>query len=252
LPDASRSIAIDGDPSLVDTNFGGSVVGLGRYFSDGLGTTMVVGAPGAISSAPSGRITAFRWLASGGGTVGGSQTQVLTTSMGVSGFGGTLANLGSPTGGLPLLGIGNSSDNSTVGPSPVGTVFVQTGDAATGPFGARTVLYGVSNVGRVIFGGGLSGTNANLSVIGGSTDSVPDIGVAGFTSGIHILSGSKMLGAGPVNVTTAADVIVPVPAGWTGANTGAGGLVPDVNGDGLTDFAAADVFDNSGRVVVFW
>jgi hypothetical protein len=257
LPDAARTIVIDGEPGLNTAAFGNAMVGLGRYYSDGLGTTLVVGAPGDGYASSPGRIYAYRWLSAAGGTLGASSAQILTTAAGDQGlrFVTELANLGSRGGALPLLAIANTVDNSTVPGGFAGTVFVQDGDATSGPFGGRTVVYNVAalNIGRVIFGGAPSGTNASLSIVGGSEDRVPDFATAGANSALFIMSGANLpTGSAPVQITEGADVAVPMPDGWKGPSQHGGGLIPDVNGDGMADFMTVEGANGVGRVLVLW
>jgi hypothetical protein len=54
---------------------------------------------------------------------------------------------------------------------------------------------------------------------------------------------------------SAADVAVKFPADWKQLSTRhAGGLIPDINGDGAADFMAAEISSpfGPGRVIVFW
>jgi hypothetical protein len=259
LPDAARSIVIDGDMTLTNPTFGSSAVGLGKYYADGAGTTIVVGAPGSNATASTGRIYAYRWLSAGGGKLGESPAQVLSTASGPQGsrFANDVTNLGSPTGMLPWLGISNTGDNTTVSAGQAGTVFAQSGDATNGPFGARTIAYNAPgvmiNLGRIVFGGAISGTVGSLSVVGGSGDKTPDLAVAGANGPLYIFSGTNVYGkAGPIEVSTA-DTTVAMPANWKGFVGHAGGLIPDINGDGMADFFAVEnVLGNPGRIVVFW
>jgi hypothetical protein len=183
---------------------------------------------------------------------------VLTQAPGDQGvrYGNALVNVGAIGTGVPLLAIANTGDAATVAPF-VGTTYVQAGEAAAGPFGKRSVLYSAtrSNIGRILFGGGVPGVNSTLSIIGGITDSSPDVGVGGPSGSVYILEASKVMDATmPLNVDLTADVVVALPADWRGSATSAGGLVPDINGDRIADFALCDsaMVGQSGRVVVFW
>jgi hypothetical protein len=254
IPDAARSIVIDGDMALTQPAFGNAMVSLGKYYSDGLGTTLVVSAPGYLPTSSVGRIYAYRWLA--GGSLGTSAPQVLSmaaTAMGLA-FGNDLVNLGSPS-GLPYLGIVNVGDNVSVPGSTAGTIMVQGGSATAGPFGTRTIVNNVgrTNLGKVAFGGSTSATNLNLSIIGGSDDKVPDFVAANGLSPVSIMSGAKVYGvAGPVEISNA-DVQVAMPAGWKGFALRGGGLIPDVNADGMADFVVAETgAPGPGRIIIFW
>src|SRR5205814_8989473 len=131
----TRSAPIAGYMTLTTPAFGSAIVGMGKYYADGAGTTLVVSAPGSSLMSSPGRVAAYRMTA--GGMLSPSTAQILTQAAGNQGlrFGNTLANLGAVAGALPKLAIGNPGDNSSVPNSQGGTVFVQSGDATAGPFG---------------------------------------------------------------------------------------------------------------------
>jgi hypothetical protein len=169
-------------------------------------------------------------------------------------IGQTLANLGPVVNGLASVGVGNSADALSV-PGSNGSAFVLSGATATGPLASSLVLYqqGGNAVGQVIFGGGFSGRDASVSIIG---DSRADVAMTSLQNGntIDIIDGSKVAGlSSPANTRLVADVHVPLPAGWTATALGLGDLIRDINGDGFADFALGDQFGVvPGRVVVFW
>jgi hypothetical protein len=106
--------------------------------------------------------------------------------------------------------------------------------------------------GQTLFGGGFSGTDSVVSLIGNAT---ADFAISGQVGGtLDIVDGSKLSSlTSPINTTTAADVHVPMPSGWGGTIGGARNLIKDINGDGYPDFALGDVFGTvPGRVAVFW
>jgi hypothetical protein len=256
LPEVARSIVIDGDMALDAPNFGLSMVSLGRYYSDAAGSTLVVGAPGRAVASSGGRIYAYRWQTTGGGTLGVSPPQLLAPAEANQGFkfALSLANLGPMGGGVTKLGIGNEGDNTT-SPGNTGTVFVQDGDATSGPFGRRVVFSNSARgaMGRLLFGGSPAGTNLTYSIIGGSADMVPDLGIGGNTGAIYLLSGATALSAVSSDLASTADVAVTLPVGWQGTAPRTAGLIPDINGDGVADFASSDSLNSGpGRVVVFW
>jgi hypothetical protein len=169
-------------------------------------------------------------------------------------IGTQLTNLGPVSGAVTWVGSSNLSDSTTV-PGNVGTAYLMVGTPTTGPFAGGLTAYrsGGSNLpGQVLFGGGFSGLDTSVSIIG---DSKPDIALSGQVgSMIDIVDGAK-IGTLPSPLDTAAlaDVHVPMPAGWTGTAAGTRGLMRDVNNDGFPDFAVGDVFGTvPGRVAVFW
>jgi FG-GAP repeat/FG-GAP-like repeat len=258
LPNTARSLEIGGDTTLTQTLFGYSVVGLGHFYSVTTGTTLVATAPGfgdaTNASSNEGRVYAFH----GGGpgaaiSVAGADNVRVGPGKGAR-IGQVTANLGPAVNTLAALGVGNSGDALSVAGSN-GTAFVLSGTAAAGPLANQLILYqpGGSLVGQVIFGGGFSGRDGMVSLIG---DAKPDVALTSQTaSTIDIVDGAKIPGlTSPVNSQTLGDVHVPMPAGWTGTAAGAGGnLIRDINGDGVADFALGDLFGVvPGRVAVFW
>ena len=78
-------------------------------------------------------------------------------------------NLGPVTGGLSALGVGNTIDTFSVAGAS-GTGYVLSGTAAAGPLANNLIVYksGSSNAGQVFFGGGFSGRDNSVSMIGHS------------------------------------------------------------------------------------
>jgi hypothetical protein len=154
---------------------------------------------------------------------------------------------------LPSLGVGNSGDTLSV-PGVSGSTYILSGTAATGPLASNLILYqsAGSGVGEVIFGGGFSGRDGMVSVIGNAS---ADVAITSQMMGaMDIVDGSK-IGAltSPADTKALADVHVPLPSGWVGTAPGAGNLIRDIDGDGVADFALGDVFGTvPGRVAVFW
>ncbi len=254
LPDTANTITIDGDPTVTRGIFGYKVLGLGRFYTATTGNTLVVAAPGTSNGTnPSneGRVYAFHPQAGSGGAIALSTADATMVGPGKPArVGIILTNLG---GTLPAVGIGNPFDAISV-PGKTGTFFVMSGTSgndAAGPFVNKVVGTGVSGVGQVVFGGSTSGRTQSLSVIG--NDGIPDVGVMSVSStNIAIVDGATLSGS-TVDMTTQAQVLVPLPVGWGNTSEAAGALVPDVNGDSIPDFAVSNGFTVvPGSVVVYW
>ena len=182
LPDvtATRTLEINGDPALTKSQLGIAAVGLGHFYSPTVGTTLVASATGlgAASNASSneGRVYAFHGR--GPGIAIDASTADNVEAMGPAKgaeLGQVLSNLGPIFGGLPVIGSGNTVDSFTVSGAS-GTGYVMSGTNATaGPFEKLLILYktGGTAVGQVFFGGGFSGRDSVVSLIGGDTR--PDI-----------------------------------------------------------------------------
>jgi hypothetical protein len=257
LSDNTRALEIGGDPALTRTQFGLAVVGLGHFLAPAGDTTLIVSAPGlgnaSNASSNEGRIYAFHGRGPGA-ALDASMADGVRVGPGKGALiGQTLSNLGPLLNTLPALGVGNSGDTLSV-PGTSGSTYVLSGTAATGPLANTLILYqsGGSAVGEVIFGGGFSGRDGMVSVIGGPG---ADVAIASqMMSAVDIIDGSKV-GAltSPADTKALADVHVPLPGGWAGTAPGAGNLIRDIDGDGVADFALGDVFGSvPGRVAVFW
>jgi FG-GAP repeat protein/VCBS repeat protein len=259
LPDSAnqRSLEINGDPALTRSQLGIAAVGLGHSYSVTAGTTFVVSATGlgtaTNTSSNEGRIYAFHGRGPGP-AIDASMADDMRVGPGKGAeFGQVLSNLGPIVGGLPSLGAGNTADTLTV-PSASGTGFLFSGPPTSGLFVNPLVLYapGESSFGQVFFGGGLSGSDVAVSLVGDATPDVVAAGVSATT--LDIFDGAKLSRlASPVNAQTGSDIHMALPSGWTGTPVGPRNLMPDVNGDGYADFALGDVFGSvPGRVAVFW
>jgi hypothetical protein len=239
LPDAARAITIDGDATLDRPSFGTSLVGLGHFYTATTGTTLIVGSPGTASSvtASAGRVYAFHGQLGTGGAIplASADHSIVGPASGTH-VGLFVSNLGPVMGALPNVGIGNPLDDVDFAPVR-GAAYVTSGTVATGPFANRLIVSQSGNalVGPVIFGGGLSGRDVALSLVG---DAKPDVLLAAQTgSYVSIADGARLPSAtGKSDLATAAEVKMPIPAGWDVSN-GGGSLIPDVNGDGRPDFA---------------
>jgi hypothetical protein len=258
LPSTTRALEVGGDPALNRTQFGLSTVGLGHFYTATSGTTLVVSAPGlgdaTSTSSNEGRIYAFHGRGPGASIDATAADHVRVGPGKGALIGQVLTNLGPVVGTLPSIASGNTSDKLSVSGSN-GSAFVLSGTVAGGPLMDSLIMYQPAGaaVGQVLVGGGFSGRDGAVSIIG---DAKPDIGLlsqTGVTS-IDIIDGSKVGAlASPLNTQTLADVHVPLPAGWSGAASSGSNLLRDVNGDGIADFAVGDVFGTvPGRVAVFW
>jgi len=258
LPDATRSLEITSDTTLNRPQFGLAVVGLGHFYTATTGTTLVVSAPGlggaTSTSANEGRLYAFHGRGPGAAIAATTADHILTGPGKPARIGQTLVNVGPVVNATPSLGVGNSGDAVSV-PGTNGSSFVLSGSATTGPFASKLIFFqqGANGVGQVIFGGGFSGQDATVSIIG---DSKPDIALTSLqlTGTLDIVDGSKVAGVtSPADTISAGDVHVPLPTGWSATAAGVSNLIRDINGDGFPDFALGDQFGTMpGRVAVFW
>jgi hypothetical protein len=196
-------------------------VGLGRYYTEGQGTTLAVSATGRVAMATSneGRVYGYRMDSMGVVGLGPGTNPIVGPGRGAR-IGAVLANIGVLSGALPNLGIGNPVDVLTVS-GRTGSVLVTSGTAASGPFSGSTVLAGANaNTGQLVFGGGVfvGSTLATVSIFG---DALPDIGVASAGGGVlYLLSGSTYLNwvatnpATPLDLAVTADIALALPAPW--------------------------------------
>jgi hypothetical protein len=251
----NRSLEIGGDATLNQSSFGSKIVGLGHFYSVTVGTTLIVSAPG-IGDATSvsdneGRLYAFHGQGPGSAIGVVAADSLLVGPAKAAKIGGALFNLGPIVNTLSSLGSGNPTDVTSGGS---GSALVLSGTNALGPFAnSLTIIQSsASGVGQVLFGGGISGRDVVMSLIG---DAKPDLGLTSTTSTtLDIVDGNKVASlTGRVDTKTVADVHVPMPPGWLGTAAGTGNLIKDINGDGAPDFALGDQFGTvPGRVVVFW
>jgi hypothetical protein len=255
LPDATNTMTIDGDSTLTTPLFGYRVQGLGHFYSTSSGTTLAVSAVGSGTGAGSeGRLYAFHGQGAGGSAITAASADnsfvgpALNAHVGLA-----LANLGPVMSSAPSLGSGNALDTvSNAGAS--GNTFVFGGTSATGPFVTPLVLSQPNGTrsGIAVIGGGVSGRNVTYSLIG---DAKPDVVVIpqGATK-FDIVDGAIVPGlTSPVNSTSSAAVSVPVPTGWGQTGEDEGRLIPDINGDGYSDFAVGNASNAiPGAVAVYW
>jgi hypothetical protein len=256
VPDAARAIVVVADPALNATFFGSRVVGLGHFYG-GSGTTMVVSAPGFVSgtvmSANEGRLYAFRGQAGTGGVINATAADAIMVGAAAQmRIGTTLANLGPINGALPAVGAGNVND--IMNPGMAGSSYVLSGTAGTGPFINNKIFYLSNNglIGTTIMGGGISGRDLSVSLIGATGADLVVIGRNG--TDFAIIDGSKIPPLpSPSDARMVGDVIVPFPTGFGALSTAAGTLIPDINGDQYPDIAlGASSPSVAGQVAVIW
>ena len=240
LPSTTGAIIIDGDATLVDGGFGGSLAAINPFYSNA--STLVVSAPGFVGapSGTAGRIYAFRGQTGTAGAIPvGSADAVVTGATAGMRIGTVLADLGVLSGGIASVGSGNPND--TTAPVAAGSVFAYSGNTTTGPFMSEKTLYftGASLVGAQLVGGGASGRNVSYSLIG---DATPDVVVVPRNGAVlAILDGAKLSGlTSPIDVAAKADVVTALPSTWGPPAFGVQSIVPDVDGDGYPDFAISD------------
>jgi hypothetical protein len=253
LPDAANSIIIDGDPALVRPGLGFRVLGLGHFYSVTTGTTLVASAPGVASTPASsaGHVYAYHGQTGTAGVIAAADQVIAGPATGTR-IGLTLFNLGPMLGPLNAVGVGNTADTVDF-PGVNGAAYVMSGTAVSGPLTNKIILSlgGGAGVGAVVLGGALSGRDVALSLVG---DGTPDLVLGASVSGqLSIFDGSKLAAKGsPVESTSAAEVQVTLPAGWTTGEQAAA-LLPDVNGDGFPDFCLGNAFGAvPGGVAVYW
>jgi hypothetical protein len=143
------------------------------------------------------------------------------------------------------------------------------GSTTSNPFGAPRSIFldnaaaGASdNFGRVLAGGGFSGTSYQVSLIG-SDKTTPDFlagpnAQGGGPSRLFIVDGSKASSlASPVDLSLSADVgFAPFPSDWAGFSP-TNAVARDFDGDGYGDIVLGELNGTSptsirGRVLVLW
>jgi hypothetical protein len=253
LPSASRAIVIAGDAGLTRPLFGTRVVGLGHFFSGG-GTTLVASAPGtnATTSSNEGHLYAFRGQSGTGGSIAiGAADAVVSGAAPTMRLGAALTNLGPISGPLNAVGAGNENDVVST-PGSSGTALVYSGNAAAGPFvSARTLVSSAAcTAGTALIGGGVSGRDVSLSLVGSQT---PDlVMLSRLPTPLGIVDGATLASLASPFDTVGAGVRVPVPAGWD-LTSAAASIIPDVDGDGHPDFVITNATSAvPGKVVVYW
>jgi hypothetical protein len=255
LPDAANTIVIDGDPTLVKATFGQAIVGLGHYFG-ATGTSLIVGSPGSTTSATAsmGHVYAFRGQTGSAGAIAlGAADQVMAGPAAGALIGTDLFNLGPVVGTLPNVGVGNPLDTVDF-PGVTGCAFVMSGGPGLGPLTNKVIVSQAATsylVGPVILGGGLSGSDVVLSLVG---DAKPDVLLVSEQVGVISIGDGSKFPAPPasLNIKAQGQVLLPLPVGWSIGPNG-GSLIPDINGDHVPDFALRGIGSGApGQVAVYY
>jgi hypothetical protein len=254
LPNTTLAITIDGNPAFGSSAFGYKVLGLGHFYNATGGTTLVVSAPSGSLSTPTavGHVYAFHGQTGTAGAIAiGSADHSVAGNVANAKIGVTLTNLGKMFNGFPGVGVGNTLDTAEIAGAN-GTSYLTSGTPATGPFTSSQIAYlsGATAASSVIIGGGVSGRDMSLSLIG---DGAPDLVMSGGATGgtLAIADGAMLAAKGsPVDLALKAEVRAPLPAGW-GSGENAGTIVTDIDGDGATDFCIGSV-TNPGTILVYW
>jgi hypothetical protein len=244
----TRALEIDNSGG---TNFGQTLVGLGRYYANG-GSTLVAGAPGSAGS-----VFAYHGLAGQVSPVSmPNQSFAGPNAGGRTGFG--LAFLGGGA-SLAVVGVGSPASDSN---PPIGQVDLFAGDAAIGPFNGAHAIYTDSRATSpqdafgVMVAGGAYANGASTSILG---DSAPDVVLGGLREGgaathIYMLTGQNAMTSGTRDIVSAADVSYQMPLGWQGCSQFSGSI-KDANGDSYGDLAIGEWRRTSGyngQVLVLW
>jgi hypothetical protein len=254
LPDATNSLVIDADPAVMGAQFGYRIVGIGRFYTVSAGTTMVVSAPGNSGAGSEGRLYAFHGRAGmAAALVATDADQTVVGPAVMTRIGLTLRNLGPMLNTLPSVGSGNPIDRVT---TTNGNAYLFSGSATSGPLASKVVAAqggGAALSGQALIGGGVSGTGQSFSLVG---DPTPDLVLVSRDSTIFtIVDGQNVRAAtSPFDVTTTKDAItITLPTDWTATAEDGATLLPDINGDGRSDFALSNALGTvAGKVVVYW
>jgi hypothetical protein len=201
-----------------------------------------------------GHVYAFHGQAGTAGAIPlNTADQLLTGPASGAQIGTYLSNLGPVFGQFANVGVGNPGDTLDFAGSS-GCAFLMSGGAAVGPLTNRVVLGqpgGGNLVGPVILGGGLSGSDVALSLVGDPTPDILLVGEQGSANVISIRDGAAFPAPpASVSMTQTGQVQLPLPAGWTIGPNG-GSLLPDVNGDKVPDFALRGG-GSPGKIAVYY
>jgi len=225
--------------------FGLNMVGLGRFYTDAPGSTLVVAAGGI------GKFYAFHGL--GVGTVDAvTAARAWTDTIDVS-YGTPMVLTGAVLGSLPGLAIGATLPLS--GDSNNGLIDLYPGAGTDGlnggPFAGMATRIrndaaskGGDNFTNVPYATAFEGSSITASIIG---DATPDFVLGarlenGALPKIYILDGAELSTAGSaLNAPDAAAITLELPAGFTEAGGPIeNGTVRDMTDDGYADFVVAN------------
>ncbi|HEX3693991.1 MAG TPA: VCBS repeat-containing protein [Polyangia bacterium] len=264
IPETVPTSTIEIDGTSTNAFFGATLVGLGQFYAAPAGTTLLVG--------DTGNGTAYAFA---GPMTTASQ---MVTDAAQTDYTRTVGLLGSMPG---------TPNGIAIASTLAGRIDLHLGAATAGPFNvtggttpaAKTSLIDTAasnSFGAVNLGGGIHGTAGSVSVIG--DDATPDLIVGGLTEAgitnagpLYIINGAAIPGlpAGNWDVSTinptapATGVIptvvkvnnqIPPPGGVTWNGYASTCVLPDLNGDGIGDFAIGEAATAPavGRIVVFY
>lgn len=260
LPTAfgTTTFRLEGTPGIVG-NFGWTLVGLGNFY-DGGRADLVVSAPFQNGGGTNqGTVYAFRGRSITGATLLPSEADATLHGLNNERLGAEALSLMGRIGPQAQPAIGFPLRSA----STKGQIKLNSGTAGTGPFatllGHLTTTEAVSGrlIGRVVIGGGFSGTSTGVSFI---RSSAPDVVIPSSAGPkLFFLSNETLQTlnvASAQELSSVADLVYQLPASalpWTdfGRTTAA----RDVNGDGYGDILLGDVnyFGASdGKVLVLY
>jgi hypothetical protein len=254
LPDVTKAIVIDGDSTLNRSFFGYRVLGLGHFYTVSAATTLVVSAAGSsTATAPgnAGHLYTFHGQVGTAGAIAISAADhVLTGPGSAAHIGIVLTNLETMLNGFPGVGVGNILDTVDIAGGQ-GGAYLASGTPTSGPFATLSIDYvsGDSTNSAVLIGGGVSGRDTKLSLIG---DATPDLVLGGEGGPTLTISDGSKIGAktSPNNVASTAEVVITLPIGWA-SGEGTDSIIPDINGDGVPDFCLGSSVQ-PGAILVYW
>jgi len=245
----SRAVRIDGVAGS-QSRFSTALAGFGSYYTTTAGRTLLASANFGL-----GDVYAFHGQAGTGGLIPIAESD--HTFDGFSSAGDTLGVLRSIGTANPVAVIGATGGS--------GSVILTTGaPATTGPFGSTLATLTSSAIptghqfGGHIQSGTISGTAVSTSILG---DSSPDLilswSFANAADGLrlYIIDGTKLAGTGTADLESAADVIYPMPTGWSYLPLGNVPQIRDMDGDGYGDIALGSIgFPDAedGSLLILW
>jgi hypothetical protein len=255
-PNTTNSILING--GVAGGVFGGSLVGIGKFYGSMSGATMLVGASVVGTS------YSFTGVSPVGGVATIASADDSTVGVAADRYGlplGYLGPLGSSPGAVTVAALTGKYVDLHLGTTSTGP-FRGTAGSAPSPSVHFVDTASGNSFGVVSFGSGVKGTSTAGSFIGG--DSVPDLVLAGQSEvgrPFYLISGGALTTlSGTVDVSQAQSGNVPgilkvankFPTDWSNGFT-TGCSIVDLDGDGNSDFAIGEFASAiPGRVVVFY